>query len=258
MRDEPQRWKPRKPLIVGVRKLTPTYGERRGRQIWEYLPNLFACPPYQLYLLLLTPDSGPRGGERGLRTAPGAGTPGRGADGDRRRSSPCCGADMRIVAFITEAAPVERILTHIGEPSRPPPIAPARGPPGWDDAPEPLPDWDVFRQPEPDFEPDRATCHSTTRPDAGTPGRRQNEQPAPWLLGGRRVQGPGLESRSTTAGPPHDANDSGTAWTRHFVGVALHRGSAGDRSNGGADSRRLVSRFWTIETGTCATADQPR
>ena len=68
---------------------------------------------------------------------------------------PCCGADMRIVAFITEAAPVERILTHIGEPSRPPPIAPARGPPGWDDAPEPLPDWDVFSQPEPDFEFDQ-------------------------------------------------------------------------------------------------------
>jgi len=68
---------------------------------------------------------------------------------------PCCGADMRIVAFITEAAPVERILTHIGEPSRPPPIAPARGPPGWDDAPEPLPHWDVFSQPEPDFEFDQ-------------------------------------------------------------------------------------------------------
>ena len=62
---------------------------------------------------------------------------------------------MRIVAFVTEAAPVERILTHIGEPSRPPPIAPARGPPGWDDAPEPLPDWDVFSQPAPDFELDQ-------------------------------------------------------------------------------------------------------
>ena len=62
---------------------------------------------------------------------------------------------MRIVAFITEAAPVERILTHIGEPSRPPPIAPARGPPGWDDAPEPLPHWDVSSQPEPDFEFDQ-------------------------------------------------------------------------------------------------------
>ncbi|MGB5736582.1 MAG: transposase [Thiohalocapsa sp.] len=39
---------------------------------------------------------------------------------------PNCGADMRLIAFITEAAPVERILTHIGEPPRPPPITPAR------------------------------------------------------------------------------------------------------------------------------------
>ena len=35
---------------------------------------------------------------------------------------PHCGADMCIVAFITEAAPVEPILTHIGEPPKPPPI----------------------------------------------------------------------------------------------------------------------------------------
>jgi hypothetical protein len=42
-----------------------------------------------------------------------------------------CGADVRIVAFITEAAPVARILTHIGEPVQPPLIAPARGPLAW-------------------------------------------------------------------------------------------------------------------------------
>ena len=46
---------------------------------------------------------------------------------------PNCGADMRSVAFVTEAAPVQRILAPIGEPTEPPPIAPARGPPGWDD-----------------------------------------------------------------------------------------------------------------------------
>jgi hypothetical protein len=38
----------------------------------------------------------------------------------------------------------------IGEPSRPPRIAPARGPPAWEDAPEPVPDGDCFGQPEPD------------------------------------------------------------------------------------------------------------
>ena len=41
----------------------------------------------------------------------------------------CCGADMRIVAFITQAAPVTRILNHIGEPAEPPRSSPARGPP---------------------------------------------------------------------------------------------------------------------------------
>jgi hypothetical protein len=55
-------------------------------------------------------------------------------------------------ALITDAAPIEQILNHIGEPSRPPPIAPARGPPGWGDAPQPVPDWDLLGQPESDFE----------------------------------------------------------------------------------------------------------
>jgi len=62
---------------------------------------------------------------------------------------PHCGADMRIVAFITETAPVARMLMHIGEPPQPPPIAPARGPPAWEDDPEPMPDWDLIAQPDP-------------------------------------------------------------------------------------------------------------
>jgi hypothetical protein len=61
------------------------------------------------------------------------------------------GADMRIIAFITEAVPVERILSDIGELSRPLPSAPARGPPAWEYAPEPVPDSDFREQPEPDF-----------------------------------------------------------------------------------------------------------
>ena len=68
---------------------------------------------------------------------------------------PNCGADMRISAFVTDAAPVERILTHIGEPAQPPAIASARGPPAWEDAPESVPDWDLLGQPEPDFEFDQ-------------------------------------------------------------------------------------------------------
>jgi len=40
-----------------------------------------------------------------------------------------CGHEMRIIAFITKPATIDRILTHIGEPTSPPTIAPARPPP---------------------------------------------------------------------------------------------------------------------------------
>ena len=40
-----------------------------------------------------------------------------------------CGGELKIVAFLTEADPIQRILIHIGEPATPPRIAPARGPP---------------------------------------------------------------------------------------------------------------------------------
>ncbi len=64
---------------------------------------------------------------------------------------PRCGADRRIVAFITKAAPVQRILNHIGEPAEPPRIAPARGPPAWDDPPvDAIPDWEALAQPSPE------------------------------------------------------------------------------------------------------------
>jgi hypothetical protein len=39
---------------------------------------------------------------------------------------PRCGADMRIIAFVTDGVSVRSILTHIGEPTDPPRIAPAR------------------------------------------------------------------------------------------------------------------------------------
>ena len=38
---------------------------------------------------------------------------------------------MRIIAFLTEPAAVRQILEHLGEPTRPPRFAPARGPPLW-------------------------------------------------------------------------------------------------------------------------------
>ena len=44
---------------------------------------------------------------------------------------------------------------HIGEPPQPPPTAPARGPPAWEDDPEPMPDRDLIAQPDPGFEFDQ-------------------------------------------------------------------------------------------------------
>ncbi len=59
---------------------------------------------------------------------------------------------MRIVAFITEAAPVRRILKHVGEPAEPPRISPARGPPAWDDQPDDLgPDCEALAQASPGY-----------------------------------------------------------------------------------------------------------
>jgi len=47
---------------------------------------------------------------------------------------PACGGDIRLIAFITEPGPIRKILTHLGEPLEPPPIAAAWGPPtDWDE-----------------------------------------------------------------------------------------------------------------------------
>jgi hypothetical protein len=42
---------------------------------------------------------------------------------------PGCGAEMRILAFITDPAPIVAILRHLNLPTRPPALSPARGPP---------------------------------------------------------------------------------------------------------------------------------
>jgi len=76
---------------------------------------------------------------------------------------PLCGGQMRLIAFITDGMQIRKILDHIGVDSEPPHIAPARGPPLWDDCDaqtdegvqiEPA-DWDLAAQPAPDFEVDQ-------------------------------------------------------------------------------------------------------
>ena len=63
---------------------------------------------------------------------------------------------MKIIAFVIETPSVRAILTHIGEPTRPPAISPARAPPAWEDSPLQVdPQYDPLAQPEPAIEFDQ-------------------------------------------------------------------------------------------------------
>ncbi|MBP6559395.1 MAG: IS91 family transposase [Burkholderiaceae bacterium] len=75
---------------------------------------------------------------------------------------PKCGGQMRLIAFVTEGMQIRKILDHIGVDAEPPHIAPARGPPLWDDCDAQTvegvavePDWDLAEQPAPDYEVDQ-------------------------------------------------------------------------------------------------------
>lgn len=63
-------------------------------------------------------------------------------------------AHMRMITFVTDAAPVSKNLTNISERAVPPPGRASPGLPAWDDAPEPVPDWAFLGQPEANFESD--------------------------------------------------------------------------------------------------------
>ena len=58
-----------------------------------------------------------------------------------------CGGDIRLIAFITEPGPIQKILTHLGEPLEPPLVSPARGPPAdWDELVQASDERDVFQE----------------------------------------------------------------------------------------------------------------
>ena len=84
---------------------------------------------------------------------------------------PICHAQMRIIAFINEAATVKKILEHIGESSQPPRTAPARGPPLWEAAESAGndPQWDSSAQTAPKIEFDQRIAWT------GWPGRNQDK-----------------------------------------------------------------------------------
>ncbi len=68
---------------------------------------------------------------------------------------PQCGGEMRIIAFITEAAVIREILGHLGEPTSPPRLLPARGPPLWEMPGTEPGEIDPQAQPAPDYEFDQ-------------------------------------------------------------------------------------------------------
>ena len=68
---------------------------------------------------------------------------------------PKCGGEMRIIAFITEAPAVRDILAHLGEPTSPPRVAPARGPPLWETPDAGQGESGPQAQPAPDYEFDQ-------------------------------------------------------------------------------------------------------
>jgi hypothetical protein len=64
---------------------------------------------------------------------------------------PDCGGDMRTLAFITAAEPVDAVLIHLGLPITPPPLSPARGPPQHDLAFDADPGFDLDQTPDHDL-----------------------------------------------------------------------------------------------------------
>ena len=65
------------------------------------------------------------------------------------------GGEMRIIAFITAALMVQKILVHLGEPTSAPRLAKARGPPLWEMQDAATGETDSQVQPEPDYQFDQ-------------------------------------------------------------------------------------------------------
>ncbi len=62
---------------------------------------------------------------------------------------------MRIIAFITEAVVIREILGHLGEPTSPPRLLPAMGPPLWEMPGAEPGEFGLQAQPAPDYEFDQ-------------------------------------------------------------------------------------------------------
>lgn len=91
---------------------------------------------------------------------------------------PRCGAKTRIIAFITGASAIRDILVHLGEPTAPPRIAPARGPPLWD-------------------LPDAETGSGDSHASAGAGGRVRSAPRLVTPIVDRQRATPGMDMRGT-------------------------------------------------------------
>ena len=68
---------------------------------------------------------------------------------------PRCGGELRIIAFITAALVVQKILAHLGEPTSAPRLAKARAPPLWEIQDAATGQIDPQAQPEADYQFDQ-------------------------------------------------------------------------------------------------------
>ena len=68
---------------------------------------------------------------------------------------PKCEGEMKIIAFITETVVIREILGHLGEPTSPPRLLPALGPPLWEMTGIDLGESNPQAQPAPDYEFDQ-------------------------------------------------------------------------------------------------------
>jgi hypothetical protein len=106
---------------------------------------------------------------------------------------PACGADMRILAFLTDPPVVSAILLHLDLPHKPPPLSPARGPPqsdlltglldqtpAFDPAePDPVPDFDFDQSP---------TISTPEAPESRRPGSLLPAPSPPIQASRRRIR----------------------------------------------------------------------
>jgi len=121
---------------------------------------------------------------------------------------PKCGGAMKIIAFITETAVMKAIPGHLDEPTSPPRLQPARGPPLWEMAHALQDESDPQAQPAPDYEFDQRIAWW---------GKRRTDS----LVGGYSCLWP--PERQTSAAQVATCTDNGSAGAAFSGAVRKNR-----------------------------------